>query len=289
MTERFIKPSITFTQHPLPFCNLEPRRFEDLCLRVAVSKHQLKNPKHHGRSGADEGRDIEGSVERDEKNSEVAIQCKRYEKISGAELVQALEIFQSNFPNFSGEFWIMTSASVSLTARKQIEVAAHKKKLLLFVIDSSALESDVRSLPFLTEEFFSTPTSFIQNHLNENMLNSIKAIQRFEIEFLQELDTSFSGNFLLIQERQKIMGELLNTSIISLKSEFAKLPDEIEELKEIEQTAISLISNYRTNGLTLEDGSPFYKQEAFKAFSESEILEYIFPHQPNYLQQIYRT
>lgn len=39
-----MKPSIISTQHQLPFCNLEPRRFEDLRLRVAVEKCDLKNP-----------------------------------------------------------------------------------------------------------------------------------------------------------------------------------------------------------------------------------------------------
>lgn len=85
-SEQSTRPPIISTQHPLPFCNLEHRRFEDLCLRVAVYKYQLKDPKHHGRTGADKGRDIEGNVEREEKVSEVAIQCKRYEKISGPEL-----------------------------------------------------------------------------------------------------------------------------------------------------------------------------------------------------------
>jgi hypothetical protein len=207
------RPSITSTQHPLPFCHLEHRRFEDLCLRVAVSKYQLKNPKHHGRTGADGGRDIEGSVEREGETYEVAIQCKRCEKISGPDLIQALEIFLGNFPNFSGEFWFMISASLSSTAREQIETAAHEKRLPLVVIDRSALECAVRSQPALTEEFFSTPTFSMQNHLNESMLRSIKVVQRLEIEFLQELHRSFSGNFHLIMERQKTMGDLLNAAI----------------------------------------------------------------------------
>ena len=175
--EQIMKPSIISTQHPLPFYNLEHRRFEDLCLRVALSKYHLKNTKHHGRAGADSGRDIEGSVERNGKIYEVAVQCKRYEKISGQELIQSLESFLDNFPNFSGEFWIMTSASVSRNARNQIETAANEKKLsLVVVVDRSNLECDVRNELCLTEEFFSTP-SFIQNQLNEIILQCIKTIQ----------------------------------------------------------------------------------------------------------------
>ncbi len=71
-----MKPPIISTQHPLPFCNLETRRFEDLCLRAAVAKCDLKNPKHPGRSGPDKGKDIEGTIERNGKDSEIAIQCK---------------------------------------------------------------------------------------------------------------------------------------------------------------------------------------------------------------------
>ena len=74
-----MKPSIIFTQHPLPFCNLETHRFEDLCLRVAVTKCDLKNPKHPGRSGSDKDKDIEGTTEHNGKETDVAIQCKRYE------------------------------------------------------------------------------------------------------------------------------------------------------------------------------------------------------------------
>lgn len=272
-----MKPPIISTQHPLPFCNLEHRRFEDLCLRIAISKYGLQYPKHHGRTGADAGRDIEGWVEREGKIIEIAIQCKRYEKISGSILIETFATFLKNFPNFEGEFWIMTSANASQKARNELSVAALEKKLTCDLIDRSTLESTVRSLPNLMEEFFSTPSSFTQNYLKETLFNCIKVIQLFEVEFLRELYRSFSGNFPLIMERQRIMGDLLNTSITDLKSEFAKFPNKIEGLKKIEQTAKSLISNYRMYGQTSEDGSYFWgKDEAVKARDESSDIRHQF-------------
>lgn len=255
-----MRPSIISTQHPLPFCNLEPRRFEDLCLRIAVSKCDLKNPKHPGRSGSDKGKDIDGTAERDGKDTNIAIQCKRYEKIYTPDLIKALRDFLDNNFSYNGEFWIMTSASVSYQSREQFQAVADKEKINVTIVDGSLLENHVRSVPDILEEFFLTPSSFIENHLKEILLKCIKVIQKFQIEFLRELNRSFSGNFPFILERQKIMGDLVFATIAELKSEFTTLPFKIEGLKEIEQSANSIISNYRMKSQTSDDGLPLLEK-----------------------------
>lgn len=255
--EQFSRPLIMSTQYHLPFLQLDPHRFEYLCLRVAKEKYGLKNLEHTGRTGADAGADILGQ---NEKNEAVAIQCKRCEKFSGKDPVQALEQFCKENSNFNGQFWIMTAGSVSKKARDRFKAMAKKKNLEAFIIDGSSLEADVRSEPSLMAEFFSTPSVPVptdQPH-HSAASSAIKILQRFEDKFLNELDRSFWGNFLLIRERQQVLGRILTDAMLDLKAEMAVLPDRIDGPADLEKIGNRIISNYKLSGETSVEGLPVY-------------------------------
>ncbi len=268
MNKESSKPLIVSSQYTLPFLQLDPRRFEDLCLRVCALKYDLKNIEHPGRSGADGGGDIRGYLQKDGKEILIIIQVKRYEKISKGDLVEALDKILVESPNFSGEFWIITSASVSKNARDQFGEDAIKKNVNFRIIEGSVLEGDVRSLPEVLEEFFATPIKALSRDPTASKI--IKRLQLFEDEFLMELDRSFAGNSVLINERQKLMGDILRVAMLELRSEMALFSENLEDLMRIQMTAMRMIGNYKFAGETV-DGRPLWgADQACKALLENE-------------------
>ncbi|MCC6336082.1 MAG: restriction endonuclease [Myxococcales bacterium] len=83
------KPSTT-TQR-IHFTDLDPGRFEDLCLALVFPLHPWTDIQHYGRAGTDGGVDIH-AWERTENGArrEWRVQCRRYENASKATLRQAV-------------------------------------------------------------------------------------------------------------------------------------------------------------------------------------------------------
>ena len=82
----------TKTTNRIRLTDLEPRRFEDLCLMILYPTANWKHIHHYGRTGNDGGVDIhgieklEGDIER-----EWIIQCKRQEKASAKDTKQIVD------------------------------------------------------------------------------------------------------------------------------------------------------------------------------------------------------
>lgn len=84
-------PRPSKTTNRIHFTDLDPGRFEDLCLALVFPLHPWTELRHYGRSGADDGVDILG-VERTEDGTarEWRIQCRRYAKATAATLRKAV-------------------------------------------------------------------------------------------------------------------------------------------------------------------------------------------------------
>ena len=278
---KIIKPSIVSTQLPLPFTQLDFRRFEDLVLSVVKQKFSLLDAEHVGRPGLDRGRDIIGFIEREGKAIPVAIQAKNYQNISPCHLIAALEKFNKNFPKFKGELWIITSADVTDKAREQFAKEANKIKIGCKVIDGSTLEADLRSIPNLLKTYFSTPISFEETSFFQAVENSLKQLQTLKDEFLDELDKSFAGNDAFVTKQMQKLDRIAKEGIRKLKSEMVIL-SKVPDVLEFEKCMKVLIGNYRLGNQTISgSGKPFFgKDAAIKALSEKEekiekfILEY---------------
>lgn len=81
----------TRTTNPLPFIDLEPSRFEDLCLNLLYPMHPWKEIRHYGRGGGDGGIDIHAIEElEDGAHRNWFVQCRRYSKASKATLKTAV-------------------------------------------------------------------------------------------------------------------------------------------------------------------------------------------------------
>ena len=81
--------AVTRTLHPLPFENLEPKRFEDLVRQLAYDFRVWRSLEATGRSGSDDGFDARG-----------------YEIVAGTEQVEP------DRPNFS-DIWTLCQQRAS--------------------------------------------------------------------------------------------------------------------------------------------------------------------------------
>lgn len=80
------------TTNRLHFDDLDPKRFEDLCLAIVYRQNRWVDINHHGRSGSDEGIDIQAVDELENGTLRTwYVQCKRYQKITKADLRRVVE------------------------------------------------------------------------------------------------------------------------------------------------------------------------------------------------------
>src|SRR4051812_3933520 len=82
------KPSRTINR--LHFSDLDPARFEDLCLNLIYTLRECSDIRHYGRTGDDGGVDIY-AVEKlvDGATAYWYVQCRRYAKATKATLIKA--------------------------------------------------------------------------------------------------------------------------------------------------------------------------------------------------------
>lgn len=78
----------TKTTNRIHFSDLDPLRFEDLCLNMVHRMRKWKNINHFGRKGQDGGVDIDAVEENDRL---WYVQCKRYIKITQSELKDIID------------------------------------------------------------------------------------------------------------------------------------------------------------------------------------------------------
>jgi hypothetical protein len=122
-------PSRTINR--LHFTDLDPLRFEDLCLNLISRLHKWKELNHFGRKGKDSGVDIYAVLEENEIDKHWYIQCKRYSKITKRDIENV--ITSIDFTNSTmDKFLLIISCDISrdsynhfkkLCIEKQIETS----------------------------------------------------------------------------------------------------------------------------------------------------------------------
>jgi len=79
------------TTNRLHFSDLDPMRFEDLCLNMVSRLHEWKELNHYGRMGAENGVDISAVKDQDGIEKIWFIQCKRYLNINKGEITDIID------------------------------------------------------------------------------------------------------------------------------------------------------------------------------------------------------
>ncbi|HEX8493833.1 MAG TPA: restriction endonuclease [Pyrinomonadaceae bacterium] len=117
------KPSLTKTNHPLPFGVLSPEQFETLCLWLVEREGYLR-PEHLGAAGSEQGRDVIAYRATDTGEQLWYFQCKRYQTIGSATLIEEIKkynklvIADPSKKPFGIVF--VTNATLSADARQKV-------------------------------------------------------------------------------------------------------------------------------------------------------------------------
>src|SRR5260370_37110908 len=111
------KPRPISTTRRLPFSDLSPADFELLLMWLVERKGYLR-PEHYGSAGSDGGRDIVAYKPTDAGQELWYFQCKRYEKISAADLIPEVDKIHALEKHPSG-IVIATSAEPTADTRSE--------------------------------------------------------------------------------------------------------------------------------------------------------------------------
>lgn len=105
-------PQPTKTTNRLHFSDLNPTRFEDLCLNIVSRLYKWKSLNHYGRQGSDGGTDIVGLLEVDNTVEKWAIQCKRQSTFHKADVRKIIDTIVS-FGDCPDKLLIIVSCDAS--------------------------------------------------------------------------------------------------------------------------------------------------------------------------------
>lgn len=83
--------TVTKTTGRLHFDDLDPLRFEDLCVNIVCRLYEWKNLYHFGRKGNDDGVDISGVLSHKGKEQTWHIQCKRYKSVTKRDIKAVID------------------------------------------------------------------------------------------------------------------------------------------------------------------------------------------------------
>lgn len=89
---------VTKTTNRLHFSDLDPIRFEDLCLNIVYRMKSGAKINHYGRNGNDGGIDIEVLEEINSQIKRLYVQCKRYSKIQKNDIKKVIDKIKDSPP-----------------------------------------------------------------------------------------------------------------------------------------------------------------------------------------------
>jgi tetratricopeptide (TPR) repeat protein len=117
------KPSVTKSNHLLPFGELSPAQFERLCLWLVAREGYLR-PEHLGEAGSDQGRDVIAYRATESGEQLWYFQCKRYRTISATTLIKEVEKYNDLViaDPTKKPFGIVFVTNATLSARAREEV-----------------------------------------------------------------------------------------------------------------------------------------------------------------------
>lgn len=137
-----MKPKPSRTTNRLHFEDLDHRRFEDLCHALVIEYRDWSELAHPGRSGNDEGIDIDGiEVTGDGGTRHWVIQCKRYKTFTAQQAKNAIDesISEQTPPDV---FLLVVACAVSKNALDAFKTHAKLKGFGEVILwDASYLES----------------------------------------------------------------------------------------------------------------------------------------------------
>ncbi len=119
---------VTRTYAPLPFKDLDPKRFEALCMSLLYNHCRWEKLEHFGSLGQDDAIDI-SAVELLEngKRNVWHFQCKRYEKLNNSQIKSIIKDYCRKNPNDRPDYYfLITGCNVTKANRDCLEAEGKK-------------------------------------------------------------------------------------------------------------------------------------------------------------------
>lgn len=143
----------TRTTNRLHFSDLDPLRFEDLCLNLVTRSDKWKEINHFGRKGLDNGVDIFAIKSDNDIDQIWFIQCKRYLSISKTDLTEIVDKVLAN-PSLPDMLLVIVSCDVSRALYQHLKDYSKEKGISETVLwTASTLEAklykDYKDLLFI--------------------------------------------------------------------------------------------------------------------------------------------
>lgn len=119
---------VTTTINRLHFGDLDPMRFEDLCLALIYGLHPWLDIRHYGRSGSENGVDIYARERlEDGAEREWLVQCRRYKKATKATFKKAVDDALAQAQKAPDVLLVVVACDVSRTAHESYDTYASKR------------------------------------------------------------------------------------------------------------------------------------------------------------------
>ncbi len=109
----------TRTTNRLHFTDLDPTRFEDLCLALVYPLHPWVEIQHYGRLGSDGGVDIAQEQLDDESVRRWYVQCRRYSRATKASLEKAVDDALAKAPEVPQVLVVVVACDIRRDAHEE--------------------------------------------------------------------------------------------------------------------------------------------------------------------------
>jgi hypothetical protein len=179
------KPTRTINR--LHFSDLDPVRFEDLCLSLIYSLHPWNEVRHYGRKGSDGGVDI-FAIENleDSTQRKWLIQCKRFSKINQADLKKAVDKALKNEPDIPDVLLLIVSCDVGRKAHEAyIKHVESKGLAYAYLWSQSVIEAKLYSeRPDLLFSYFGIQLASEARKREQSLKRNLALKHRIQKELL---------------------------------------------------------------------------------------------------------
>ena len=185
----------TKTTNRIHFSDLDPLRFEDLCLSLAYRLKRWKRINHIGREGSDGGVDIQAEEEIENGYSRNwFIQCKRYEKFSNTNVDSVIETILNNY-NVPDTLFLIVGCDVSKKTTDYFMTTANKAGIKNPVLwTASILEAELfykhHDLLFI---FFGIDMNQEEHKKEESIRRNIKLKKNMIKDLTKPIDLNKKG------------------------------------------------------------------------------------------------
>lgn len=121
-----MRPSRTINK--LHFEDLSPARFEDLCLMIVYRMRRWYDINHFGRSGSDDGIDIDAIEELENQTKRNwHIQCKRYQKLGKRDVKSVIDVISEKNPQKPDILLLIAACDASKDCIEYVKEYAQSK------------------------------------------------------------------------------------------------------------------------------------------------------------------